>query len=95
METNAAKDRLNYLIDLANRTLASQQTDSGTIPRHRVSAELFAEFRSGGLALIMKNFGEQHPFFSEFDSLVRSASPKDVEYGKGILKAVKAELETH
>ncbi|MBI3136516.1 MAG: hypothetical protein HYZ14_17710 [Bacteroidetes bacterium] len=90
-----SKSRLNALLDLAERTLAGKETDTGTIPRQRVNAALFAEFRSGGLALIVKNFGEQHPFFSEFDSRVRTACPKDVEYGKGILKAVKAELETH
>jgi hypothetical protein len=88
------KSRLNALLDLATRTLASKQTDSGTIPRHRVSAELFAELRSGGLSFILKNFGEKHPFYAEFDSNVRSAIPKDTERAIGVLKALKAELES-
>lgn len=88
------KSRLNALLDLATRTLASKQTDSGTIPRHRVSAELFAELRSGGLAFILKNFGEKHPFYAEFDNNVRSAIPKDSERAIGVLKALKAELES-
>jgi hypothetical protein len=88
------KSRLNALVDLANRTLASRQTDSGTVPRHRVSAELFAELRSGGLSFIHKSFGEKHPFYSEFDNNVRFASPKDTERALGILKALKAELES-
>lgn len=88
------KSRLIVLVDLANRTLASKQTDSGTVPHHRVSAELFAELRSGGLALILKSFGEKHPFYAEFDNNVRSAIPKDTERALGILKAVKAELES-
>jgi hypothetical protein len=89
-----SKSRLNALLDLASRTLATKQTDSGTIPRHRVSAELFAELRSGSLSFILKNFGEKHPFYSEFDSNVRFAVPKDTERALGILKALKSELES-
>lgn len=88
------KSRLNALLDLATRTLASKQTDSGTIPRHRVSAELFAELRSGGLAFILKNFSEKHPFYSEFNDNVRFANPKDTERASGILKALKAEMDS-
>ena len=87
-----AKERLNYLLDLANRTLAAAETDAGTIPRHRVNAELFAELRSGGLAFILKNFGEKHPFYIEFEALVRAASPKDTTRAQGIFKAIKAEI---
>lgn len=88
-----SKSRLIALIDLVGRTLASQQTDTGTIPRHRVSPELFAELRSGGLAFILKNFGEKHPFYSEFNENVRFAIPKDVQRAQGILKAMKSEID--
>lgn len=87
-----SKTRLNALIDLAHKTIASKQTDNGTVPRHRVSTELFAELRSGGLALILKNFGEKHPFYSEFNENVRSACPRDAERALGILKAIKTEI---
>lgn len=88
------KSRVNNLLDLANRTLASKQIDTGTIPRQRVSAELFAELRSAGLALILKSFGEKHPFYTEFNDNVRFAIPKDTERAVGILKALKADLDS-
>jgi hypothetical protein len=94
METKALKDRINYLLDLANRASASKETDSGTVPRNRVNAELFAELRSGGLAFILKNFGEQHPFYKDYDGQVRTSAPLDVERARGILRAVKAEIES-
>ncbi len=93
-DNKSTKDRINYLIDLSNRTLATKTVDFGTIPRNRVNAELFYELRSSGLSLILKNFGEQHPFYKEFDQQVKSASPYDVEKGRGILKSIKSELDS-
>jgi hypothetical protein len=93
METKSNKDRVNYLLDLANRAEHTKETDPGTVPRHRVNAELFAELRSGSLAFILKNFGEKHPFYTEFETQVKTASPNDVTRARGILKALKAELE--
>lgn len=93
MDTKATKDRINYLIDLANRTLATKTTDDGTIPRNRVNAELFFELRSSSLSLILKMVGIEHPFYREFDQHVKIASPYDVEKGRGILKSIKSELD--
>lgn len=93
MEMKLLKDRVNYLLDLANRALGSRTTDAGTVPRNRIDGELFAELRSGSLALILGQFGDKHPFYSDFDSQVRSAAPPDAERARGILRAVKAELE--
>ena len=93
-DTKSAKDRINYLIDLANRTLATKTIDEGTIPRNRVNAELFYELRSSSLSLILKLVGEQHPFYKDFDQHVKIASPYDVEKGRGILKSIKAELDS-
>lgn len=93
-DSKLTRDRINYLIDLANRTLATKTTDEGTVPRNRVNAELFFELRSSSLSLILKLVGEQHPFYKDFDQHVKIASPYDVERGKGILKSVKAELDS-
>ena len=93
-DNKSAKDRINYLIDLANRTLATKTTDEGTIPRNRVNAELFFELRSSSLSLILKMVGADHPFYKDFDQHVKIASPYDVERAKGILKSVKTELDS-
>jgi len=95
MESKTIKERINYLLDLSNRTTESKATDSGTIPRHRVNPELFAELRSGALAIILKNFGAEHPFYKDFESGVRTPAPVDVERARGILKAVKAEFDLY
>lgn len=92
-DNKPAKDRINYLIDLANRTLATKTVDYGTIPRNRVNAELFFELRSASLSLILKMVGVDHPFYKEFEQHVKNASPSDVEKGRGILKSIKAELD--
>jgi len=94
-EDKPTKDRINYLIDLANRTLDSKTVDTGTIPRNRVNAELFYELRSSSLSLILKLVGAEHPFYKDFDQHVKIASPYDVERGKGILKAVKSEVDSN
>lgn len=88
------KDRINSLIDLTNRTLDSKVTESGTIPRHRVSKELFAELRAAGLSFILKLVGNQHPFYKEFDEQVKSPALSDTEKAKGIFKSIKAEIDS-
>ena len=93
-DNKTLKDRINYLIDLSNRALATKETDAGTIPRHRVNSELFYEFRSSGLSFILKLVGEKHPFYKEFDQNVLRATPYDVERGRGILKSVKSEIDS-
>ena len=93
IDNKPTKDRINYLIDLANRTLATKTVDDGTIPRNRVNAELFFELRSASLSLIIKTVGVEHPFYKEFEQNVKYASPNDVEKGRGILKSIKAELD--
>jgi hypothetical protein len=93
-DTKIYKDRVGYLLDLAGRTLQTKETDTGTIPRQRVNRELFAEFRSSALSLLLATAGENHPLYKEFDRQVMTSAPADVEKGRGILKSLKADLES-
>lgn len=86
MDVNA---QLKMLLDLAERTIASKHTDTGTIPRHLVSKELFAQLRSGGLAFILEKFGKEHPYYQEFDSKVTLPELRYAEFARGILKAIQ------
>ena len=81
MKIEQIKDRINELIELADQVLLSANSNS------YVNTELFQEFRASGLSFFRNTFGEQHPYYKEFDSEVSgSYSPYSLE-GRGILKA--------
>jgi hypothetical protein len=86
MDVNA---QLKMLLDLAERTISSKQTDTGTVPRHLVNKELFAQLRSGGLAFILEKFGKDHPYYLEYDGKVKLPELRYAEFAKGILKAIQ------
>jgi len=58
-----------------------------------VSAEQFNEFRSASLSFLKNTFGTEHPYYMEFNKKVNDASPYLTEEGRGILKAVKNEID--
>ena len=58
-----------------------------------VSPELFTEFRAASLSFLQTTFGNNHPFFVEFNVRVKLSSTKDTEEGRGILKAAKQEIK--
>lgn len=57
-----------------------------------VAEEKFATFRSAGLSCFANLFGSKHPYYTDFDKRVNSATPSCVEVGIGILLAAKSEL---
>ena len=83
--------RIDDLIKLAQTMLETKWTESGTVARHRVNRIQFAELRGAGLSLIQRLYDSDHPFYREFDSLVREADPACVESAVGILKAIRSE----
>ena len=90
MRIEEIKKRVNELITLSNQVLATQWSNEwGSY----VSEELFREFRSASLSFIRNTFGEDHPFYSEFDSEISSVTPYCITEGRGILKAVKSEID--
>lgn len=38
-------------------------------------------------------YGDGHPYFSDFNARVQQSRPSQAEYGRGILKAIKNEIE--
>lgn len=86
-------DRINRLIDLANRTLATKQTSSGSFGTSYVNSELFFEFRTSSLSFILNLYGESHPFYTDFNQRVARADPYDTGEGRGILNSIKAEID--
>lgn len=96
MPTTSKKfsDRINQLIDLANRTLATKYTTgSDRFLSHYVRSESFYEFRTSALSFITKLYGESHPYYTEFNETITKASPFDTERGRGILNSIKTEID--
>jgi ribosomal protein L31 len=85
--------RINEIIDLADRTLATKQTTGKTYTTTSVNSELFYEFRTTSLSFILNLYGENHPFYTDFNRLVVQSNPYDTSEGRGILKSIKAEID--
>lgn len=90
MKIEEIKKRVNELISLSDRVLATSRSSEWG---NSVNEELFREFRSASLSFIRNTFGEEHPFYTEFDSETNSITPYNTTEGKGILKAVKSEID--
>ncbi len=85
------KIRINELLALADQTLASQrESQYGGV---YVDGIIFAQFRSGVLSFIKKVFGEEHPYYRDFNNRCKDINSYESEKGKGILKAIKQEID--
>jgi len=86
-------DRINQLIDLANKTLASETTGSGNFSMPYVNNELYAELKTSGLSFILNLYGENHPYYNNFNESVHRATPYCCKEGRGILNSIKTEID--
>jgi hypothetical protein len=92
MKIEQFKDRVSQLISLADKTLGTKQTSrSGVMTR--VNSELFSELRTSSLSFILNLYGENHPYYKDFDQNVVRSEPYDTEKGRGILKSIKTEID--
>lgn len=83
--------RAGELILLAGNVLRT--THQTQIGRRWVDAEQFNRFRSSSLSFLLNIFGEYSPYYTEFNKEVTTATPNDVQSGKGILTAVQEEMK--
>lgn len=84
MKTEDIKKRVDELITTAEQVLNTKL----------VSYEQFYEFRVATLSFLRNTFGTDHTFYVEFNENVTVAYPYDnTEVGRGILKAVKQEID--
>lgn len=85
-------DRASKLLDLVDRALGTAKYPTGIgIPT--VNKELFNEFRTASLSFIKNIYGEKHSYYTDFDDRVTESRPSNAEIGKGILKAIKSEID--
>ena len=81
--------RTDELILQANKVL---DTKKGSRLESLVDSGVFRGLRASCLSFLKNLFGEDHPFFTEFNERVTVEWPGDVEQAIGILGAVKDEL---
>jgi hypothetical protein len=85
-------DRINTLIALADKTIATKQYPNG-IGMTTVDRELFNEFRTLALSFISSLYGENHSYYKDFNNKIFRSELSDSERGRGILKAIKTEID--
>ena len=91
MRIEQIKDRINELVILADRVISTER--SSEFGGSYVQTEIFQEFRASGLSFFRNTFGEQHPFYKEFDKKVSDTYTYHAQEGRGILKAAKQEID--
>jgi len=91
MKIDQIKVRVNELILLADRVISTDRRIE--FVGNSVDSELFQEFRAAGLSFFKNSFGEQHPFYKEFNNNVNDSYTSKSREGRGILKAAKQEID--
>ncbi len=91
MKLEAFLQRTDELILQANKVL---DTKRGSEDVSNVDTGLFRGLRASCLAFLIKLFGKDHPFFTDFNERVTTEIAYDVEQAIGILGAVKDELHS-
>ncbi len=87
---NPLKQRAEYLIDLCGKVLATRRnTEFGS---DQCEYRIHSKYKSAGLSFLKKYYGEDHPFYSSFQSHDSSYGPT-VESSLGILEAILDEIE--
>ena len=85
------KARVDELILLADKVISTSRY--WEMSGNYVDDEIFQQFRSSSLSFLKNAFGENHVFYKEFNSKVSDTAHSKSETGRGILKAVKNEIE--
>ena len=88
--SNDYSKKITYLLELADRTIATQYKLGYEIG---VDSSLYREFRVSCLSFILNLYGANHPYYSEFNKYVDKESFYQVERGIGILKSIKNEID--
>ncbi len=91
MNTENLLIRINLLIEKANHAIATATYNE--YGSRYVNQEKFNEFRTASLSFLEKLFSTEHTYYIEFNKNVTSTYSSNIESGRGILQAVKTEIE--
>jgi hypothetical protein len=84
--------RVDALISLADKTSATVKYPQG-IGIATVNRELFNELRTSSLSFIKNLYGDKHPYYTDFEERTGRPEPRETENARGILKAIKSEID--
>lgn len=84
--------RVDALISLADKTYATVKYPQD-IGIATVNRELFNELRTSSLSFIKSLYGDKHPYYTDFEERTGSPEPIETENARGILKAIKSEID--
>lgn len=92
---NKIINKIDYLLDLADRFKASatpSTIDMGFGPQAttKYNVELYAEFKSSIKSLVLKLYGNEHPFYVDLNKSLTNFG--ETNNAKGILNAIKLEI---
>ena len=86
------EERINQLLALAERTLATcSEYREGYLTK--IDEELYNEFKTGCLSFLLNLYGKEHPYYISYVKAGLDPWAENVIKSRGILKAVKAEIE--
>jgi hypothetical protein len=89
MKLDDWKRRVEELLGLGE---AVRRTETVSYQIRYVDTQAFSGFRSAALSFLRNTYGQQHPYYTDFDHRVRNTYPESVESGIGILKGVQNEM---
>ncbi len=89
MKTDALLARADELIKLGDVALTTRYTAGGL---EWVEGGAYHEFRSAVLSFLRNVFGDNHPFYREFDTKITSNRSRTVQAGQGMLRAARTEI---
>jgi hypothetical protein len=83
--------RADELIQLGQTVLETRHSiDYGNF--QSVDTTKFQSFRSASLSFLLSSFGNNHPYYREFDNFVTQNDPEYVRTGLGILQGARDEM---
>lgn len=89
MKADQLITRAEQLLALGDAAMKTAYDKGGL---ERVEKAAYSEFRSACLSFFRNVFGEQHPYYREFDRDVSDFRPMTIEQGRGVVRAARDEI---
>ncbi|GAH89598.1 unnamed protein product, partial [marine sediment metagenome] len=89
MDLNSLIQRVDQLLDLGRKVLATRQRDEDD---EWIDSSKLKGFRSAVLSFIEMVYGPKHTHYTEFDNSVKGDSPSAAKAGNAILEAIRDEI---
>lgn len=89
-------NKIDNLLDLADRFKASETPStidigSSSFATKKYDVELYSEFKNSAKSLVLKLYGNEHPFYTDLNKSLTNFGGAD--NAKGILNAIKLEIK--